>query len=794
MKKPEMTTMRLKLFREVLGAKTRFIAITLVVTIGVMIFIASSMSYRNLKTSYENTFEKLRFADFTVKAEQIPPYIVDRVSKVKGIKLVTPRVRKDLSFTLPNGKRIVGRVYGVPYQRPMVDDLLIKSGSYFTKGDRMVCVAENHFAEFYNIKPGAVLAYNDQGVSIPVKVVGVAANPEYLVLAGEKGDFSPMLSSSAMAILWMPALDVQAMADLPGLYNQIVATLDGTRAADSVISQVEDIMKYTGIQEVVTKAEHQGNRMLQMDIEGMKSFALFFPLLFLGIACFSIYILLSRLVYTQRPFIGVMRAMGYTRKQILTHYLSFAMIIGVLGAFFGVVFGYLLSYAITSVYAQTIGIPLVKIKAYWPVMTQGMLLSMLFCAFAGIMPAARSARLDPSKAMRGETLEQVFHRPLFERIFPPFKKLPLFLKIPVRNMFRNRRRTAFTILGLIFSVMIVFVFLAVLDTAGDALNRGFKLNNRFSMVVIFLGGRDAALISKVSKIDGVMACESATGYNCKVSWGGKTADTVFMGLDPATDMKYFYTAEKRQVYITDGHVLMNRWFKNKEHLKAGDTVTISTSFNREKSFVIGDFIDEPMGNIIYIPRSQAVDLLAHGLTARGSFYIKVRPGYESSVQRQLEKIPGMATILDLKEIKREVDNYMSLMYIIVYVMLAFALLMAFTLTFNTITINILEREREIATMRTIGTESWKISVMTTLENVIFGLISIVPGILLGIVVGRYALSLQETEYFQMTLVVYASSYLLVGAGIILILLVCQIPSLRYVKRVELATATKERGG
>jgi putative ABC transport system permease protein len=120
--------------------------------------------------------------------------------------------------------------------------------------------------------------------------------------------------------------------------------------------------------------------------------------------------------------------------------------------------------------------------------------------------------------------------------------------------------------------------------------------------------------------------------------------------------------------------------------------------------------------------------------------------------------------------------------------------MAFTLTFNTITINILEREREIATIRTIGTQSWKISAMTTLENVIYGLFAIIPGFILGVWVGKYAMGLQQTDYFSISFVVYWSSYLLVAIGIIVILLVCQVPSLRYVKKVELAKATKERGG
>lgn len=788
----EMTSMRRKLLREVMNAKVRFLAITLVVVIGVMIFIASAMSYRNLKTSYEYTYQKLNFADFRVKSEDIPQYIADKVAAVPGVTMCTPRIRVDESFEMSDGKRIVARVTGLPVTRPIVDDLLVKEGRYFEKGDHMVCVAESHFASFYDLHPGDYVIYSNKGVDIPIKVIGVAGSPEYLVLAGEKGDFSPIISASAMGIVWMPMTDVQMMAQTPGEYNQVLFKVKDPANLDPIMTQVEEIMKDTGIKEVLTLQEHQGFKMLQMDLDGFKSFALFFPILFLGIACFSIYILLSRLVYTQRPFIGVMRAMGYTKKQILTHYLSFALLIGVLGAVFGVFAGYGLSYYITSVYATTIGIPLIRIQTYWSVLFQGMFLSMMFCAIAGIVPAMKSARLDPANAMRGETLEQVFRRPTLERVIPGLSRVPLFLKVPIRNMFRNRRRTVFTIIGLVFSVMIVLVFLATLNTANDAMNRGFMMNNRYDMVALFLGGRDAATIDKIQRVEGVETVEPTLGYNIKVSWDGDSTDTMMMGVPPDTELRHFYTPAGEEVRLSDNHVLLNQWFHVKKGLKEGDRVTLKTVY-REGTFTVGPFIEEPMGNIVYLPRDDARELLAYGLSARGGFYIKTRPGDTAKVRSSVEKIPGLATIIDLKEIKREIDQYMKLMFVIVYVMLVFACIMAFTLTFNTITINILEREREIATLRTIGTESWKISAMTTMENVIYGLLSIVPGFILGVLVGRYAMSLQQNDFFTMKLVVYPSSYWLVAIGIIVILLVCQGPSLAYVRKVDLATATKERG-
>jgi putative ABC transport system permease protein len=793
MKKPEMNTMRIKLMREILEAKVRFIAITFVVVIGVMIFIGSSMSYRNLKTSYEYTYEKLHFADFRVKSEKIPQYLVNKSAKVPGITMVTPRVREDTSFAMGDGKRLVGRVTGIPTERPIVDSLLVKEGRYFKSGETMVCIAEAHFAEYYKLHPGDTIFYIRKGVEIPVKVIGVAASPEYLVLAGEKGDFSSMLSVTSMAILYMPVSDVQGMADLPNEYNQVLYKVKNPQNMEPQIAAVEEIMKDTGIQELLTQEEHQGNQMLKMDLEGFKSFALFFPLLFLGIACFSIYILLSRLVYTQRPFIGVMRAMGYSRRQILVHYLSFALAIGVLGAILGAVGGYGLSYIVAGIYAGTIGIPLVRVNVYWGVILQGMSLSVIFCAVAGIIPALSSALQDPSKAMRGETLQQVFKMPLAERLFPPLSRLPMFLKVPLRNMFRNKRRTVFTIIGLMFSVMVVLIFLAILNTAGEALDRGFNTNNRFDMVAVFMGARDAALIDKIARIEGVESVEPTVSDQVKFRWNGSSMDTVMMGIEPESVMRYFYTPDGTEVKVANRHVLLNQWFHLNKGVDVGDTITLETSY-RKKTFIVSPFIQEPLGNIAYIDRAEGRELMGYGQTSRGSYYVKILPGHYLQVRKALEKTDGLATVIDLRQIKSEVKGYMNLLYMIVYVMLIFALIMAFTLTFNTITINILEREKEIATIRTIGTESWKISAMSTLENVIYGLLAIIPGCILGVLVGRYAMGLQNSEYMTLTLVVYPSSYLLVAFGIIVILLICQVPSLQYVKRVELAEATKERGG
>lgn len=57
--------------------------------------------------------------------------------------------------------------------------------------------------------------------------------------------------------------------------------------------------------------------------------------------------------------------------------------------------------------------------------------------------------------------------------------------------------------------------------------------------------------------------------------------------------------------------------------------------------------------------------------------------------------------------------------------------MAFALVFNTMTINLLEREREYATMRFVGTRPAAIGRLLATEATLLWLLAIVPGLLVG---------------------------------------------------------------
>ncbi|NIS35081.1 MAG: FtsX-like permease family protein, partial [Actinobacteria bacterium] len=85
---------------------------------------------------------------------------------------------------------------------------------------------------------------------------------------------------------------------------------------------------------------------------GFEEMALFFPVLFLAAAAMAAYVTISRLVATQRPYVGVMLANGYTRGQVLRHYLGYGLLPGMAGSIPGAIAGVLLARLITELYTD----------------------------------------------------------------------------------------------------------------------------------------------------------------------------------------------------------------------------------------------------------------------------------------------------------------------------------------------------------------------------------------------------------------------------------------------------------
>jgi putative ABC transport system permease protein len=786
-----MRLLRKKLFRELRQSKFRFLAISSVVAIGIILFTASYMSFLNLSSSYNYTYEKLHFEDMLVRVERAPERVVERLRALPNIKEVTPRVSEPMGMELEDSTRITGQVIGIPDTKPYVNMLQIRSGNELTgKEKELTCLVETHFAKFNKLGEGDTVYAVKNGQRIPVRIAGVVSSPEYMIVFRNRQ--FPMTSATVFGVFYFSMDQAKSLLDYSSnSYNEFAFTLNDYSLLSNTEDQVKEILSPFVIEEVTTKDNQISKTILEMDNKQFHDFALFFPILFFTIAAFSIYMILSRMVRTQKPIIGLMRAIGYPARSILRHYLSFALIVGVVGVILGSLLGLVATRLISSLYASQMQIPYVHQGIYPWVFVYGFLIAIGFCALAGFIPARQSAAIEPTEALRG-VVDPIKYgkRSWVERLLPSLSRLKVFWRLPLRNVFRNRRRTAFTVVGIIFAVVLIMMTIGINDTVHGTMNKAFKRLFTFDIAVLFLQPQTRVTQSELQQIPGVTMVEPTVGHPCVISSGDKDVESIVMGELADTVMRGFLDESNRVVKITPNHCLMSTTYRDQLGVKTGDTIKISAS-GRSGTFVISDFIMEPLGAFVYVPVEEARELLGYGQRS-SAFYIKVDPGYYEEVRKSLYEVPSVLTLVDLSQIKKEINSYMALLYIVIAVMLVFGLIMAFTLVFNTSTINILEREQEVATMLTLGVPQWKASLSLTLENVLMGLLGLFPGYIAARIVMAQAMKLYSSDLFSFKPIIYPSTYVIVAVLVITIMVLSEFPSLRYIHRLDLAQSTKRR--
>jgi putative ABC transport system permease protein len=786
----------LRILRDLRKSWAQTGALAFVVMLGVTSYIALLGAYRDLGTSYNHTYKQLSFADITYNIYPTDLGIVETVRRVPGVIAVEGRLIVDLGMTRPGtiGKpekeqQIRARLIGLQKEsHPTVNDVLVLEGRYFEPGDKKAVLIESHFAETYHLGPGDTVYPLLDGKEMPFQVIGVVASPEYLIVSPDKQEIIP--TARSFGVLFVPSDELHKIFNLNDAVNNIVVRLKPGADLARVNAAIKEPLKRIGLIETTFRKDQPSNNALQADLEGYREIAFLMPGIILLVAAFSVYVLLGRQVRSQQQQIGLMKALGYTNLAIVSGYLGYALVIGLCGALVGVLAGSLLEGGITTEYAVELGIPLVETRFYPDLAWQGVLLSLVFSMLASIGPALSATRVAPAVAMRLDPSISLEYgrRSLIDRLVP----LPVWMRMAIRNLSRARRRTFSTALGIIFSFILILMTWGMLDAMSHLIGYYFHDTNRWDEMVIF---NDPAMsgLGRVLEREwpGVIEMEPILQFPATINLPGQDKDILLNGLLPDQDLYSFQmTSGGTPAEAFAGHrVILTTALANNLNLHIGDQITI-TIFSKKREAIIGGTTEEMMSSNAYVDYQTARDLTrGHGLVSYG-YYLKVDPARAEQIRSELYHLSGVANVQLKSEMENEWRALFGLFYAFIGMMLIFAMGMVFALLFNTTTINVLERERELATMRSIGTDGRRIAFLITLESVILFLITLIPGLLIGYWAAEQMGAAFQTDLFSFPMVVSVRSYVLSALCILLVIVFSAIPAIRHINRLNLAEATK----
>jgi len=793
--------LNLKLIRDINQARWQFAAVALVVGLGIGFYQGSWMSYQNIGASYELYYDMLHFADFQIVFGQAPDTVHKTIAKIAGVTRVQPRIAYEVELEMPvvETKQVVGRLIGVPdVGRSAVNDVLVLDGRYVGPAHKREVLVERSFAEHHELKVGDYVYPVVDGETTEYRIAGIAMGPEYLYAIRSKQYLMP--TPATFGVLWLRRTQAERLTQMSGLVNEVCVCTEPARA-DAAMRMAHKLLKKYGAEEAVPRAKQPSNYLLQQDVSGFRQMAIVFPLLFLFAASLTIYTLLVRIVNSQRGQIGFLRASGMSLETIIWHYMNFALVCGFAGSVGGVIVGTLLSRRLTAWYLDFLNIPVIANPMHWGPVSVGVAVGVLSCAAAGYFSTRRVAMLAPAVALREEAVSPG-HQPLIERWLPFVSRASFFWRIPIRNIFRNARRAVYTAIGIAIGVSLVLVSLANRDAMLDSIGTYLEEIMRYDLQAAFMPPQTASVGFHVAQWPGVTKTEAAIELPVEVHRGEKVLNTVLIGLEPGSHLQTLVSPEGRPLQVHGGTLLISRRSRRKLGVEGGDVVRLAFAHNDEDINIevpvrVGEVIRQPVGTYVYMPAAAVRRIFEAELgMPSGSVTALMVRGADSHlnmIKKKLYKMPNVAAVEDARHIRDQLLEMIAMSLGFTAIMVALGCGLALAIIYNTVSINIVERTRELASMRAMGMSRKALSILITVENLMLGFMGLAGGIPLGYLLNVALIASWENEMVQLQAVILPRSYLITIFGAIIVILLSQIPGIRGLHRMDLAQATKFRG-
>jgi len=158
----------------------------------------------------------------------------------------------------------------------------------------------------------------------------------------------------------------------------------------------------------------------------------------------------------------------------------------------------------------------------------------------------------------------------------------------------------------------------------------------------------------------------------------------------------------------------------------------------------------------------------------------------------LTNLPNVAAVLDSNALLQMVQSFMGLFYALVAVMLAFGGLMAFALMFNTMSVNISERQTELAYLSANGVSRAGLLRMVGYENVILTALGIAPGLVVGYFVAKLFMASYSSDLFRFDLHMAVMTPVYSALLVLAVGVIAQLPAFRLITRLDIGRVIRDR--
>ncbi len=738
--------------------------------------------------------EEENMHNLKIRFEAVPlnDTVLQGLGEIENVVDVEPRIEYKCKMYIGERRNWALFVGADGLSDETVDRIILSSGDIPTLGEVLADEADAMNGVFYGKKGDEFRVIRHDMSSCSVHISGKGKN---LIASGE--------TREGVAAFYANAETVRNLSGLDG-FNSLVFTMERTdkTSMDATIEAIRThlesklpVVAFSDLPEVRPEGYYEGKEKLQQ----FGDFFMIFSVLILVCSIFLIANTMNTMISEQTREIAQMKCVGATRFDIFRSYLRTSMIIGLIGSFIGSMLGILMAYMVLVQYIKVFGFHPDLDVHIWTVVLSiivGTVVSMIAC-----VPALMKAvRIDILKALSNKGIESGTGAKLIEIPLMGIKAIPRLARMGIRNVNRKMGRSLATILQISMSVAVIIALPLLGSSLYDAVHGNWDDQN-WDMQVFFNRGPEdpvnltygTELINTVPGVDGiepfVMIDGTLKGRSGHIygmvqdTWSLDYSDTLLKNGEGR-----WWTAEEE----TKGSsvIILGYAMAQFTGTDLGEEIELMTATGAYKFTVIGiDDTNWDDGIIFRMPITTLQNVLEVG-DAIGGLYIRTASKDHAEIDKTAESIwkvlegKGMNPSLGVHYVLEE-ENRVSVQ-IVPDLMFTIGSVIVFTTLLglaSTLTMNILDRTKEIGMLRCVGAGSISISAVFATEGLLLAKIGWFLGVPMGL--GLYWLLLvMVKDVMKLTLLWHFSwSFILISLAVTFVgtLVVILMPVMRAVR-------------
>ena len=505
----------------------------------------------------------------------------------------------------------------------------------------------------------------------------------------------------------------------------------------------------------LTRSENIGIMSFDANTQSISSIADVFPLMFFLVSALVSLTTMTRMVEEQRSQSGTLRALGYSKWDVIKQYVIYVVLATFIACLLGIVLGtllfpriiyYLYTLMLFQVNTETI------IVFNTIISLQTIFISVFVTLIVTLSVCISELNLMPAVLMRPKA-PKMGKRILLERITFLWKRFSFHQKVTIRNIFRYKKRFFMSIIGIGGCTALIITGFGIKESIAPVVDLQYKDIWAYDALIRL---EDPISIEKAIEYedqirtrDEITNCEYVLEQSLHIMKNkedliGKVV--VYQSMDNIANFVSFIDSKtKKTIILDDEGIVLSQKTAELLNVEIDDTIDIELNgikYNVKVSGITKNYFL----HYLYMSQTYYESLTGMELEVNHAFVNMkdLNPSTKTTFEDYM-KDHQFGNVSYLSDQGSEFNDQIKSIDMVVIILIVCAGALNFIVLYNLTNINIQERKSEIATIKVLGFRKHEVYNYIFRENIFLSVIGSCLGIVFGYILHQFIIRTVELE-------------------------------------------------